>query len=183
VKFIRKILNWFDNDESNKSFGKAYVSIYVLIFLIFSLVYLNYLFNFDMTEDYKCLSNAMEENRSNVEQLLTQYDYSSFNTKENYHITCSKSNEQVSITSNKHYFLIGNPEINYSVAKKNDAVVMSDTYTETGDYKVQNAICFIFILIVVDLVLAVVLLVLLLALLEIIIYVDDKIKSNKKKLT
>ena len=55
MEFIRKILNWFDNDESNNSFGKAYVSIYVLIFLIFSFVYLNYLFNFDMTEDYKWL--------------------------------------------------------------------------------------------------------------------------------
>lgn len=144
MNLIRKLSKWYDNHNENKSFLKTGGVIFGILFIISTLSFINFMFNVDIKEENKVLSNVMEENRSEIEELITRYEYGNFGIGDKCHITFSE--KEVSISSYKEYFFIGRPEINYSVVKIKDSFFIDERYTEK-EY-IFNSITVYFLLII-----------------------------------
>ena len=179
MNLIRKFSKWLDYNNYNHSGMKLYGTIFGILFIISTLLFINFTFNVDLTEDYKVLSNVMEENRSDIEELIAQYNYGNVAIEDKCNIKYSK--EEVTVTSYKEHFMIGRPEINYSVIKDKDSILIDERYTpnEYVSYSFATYLAFIVLSILLSFAIL-----LCFEMLPIVIFeIDEKKKRNKKEIS
>lgn len=128
MNLIRKF--WV-NKNYNNYFWHTGGIIFGILVIISTFLCVKFTFNIDFKEDYKNLSIVMEENRSDIEKLITHYNYGSLGLENKCNIKFSQ--EEVVLTSYKQYW-VGSPEIKYAVIKSNGVFFIDERYTAKEEY-------------------------------------------------
>lgn len=149
MKFIEKWYNimMYDGKFVAKFYGIG-LGVLVLISLIMS-CFVNYNSKFDLTEEYKMLSCVMEENRTKIQELIPQCQNGSITLDENYCISFSKDEVNVTYTKSENIF-INRVQIKYSVTKDDNNFIISESYVKNNNlvFEEITSKCITYILIV-----------------------------------
>lgn len=172
MKFIKKWYNllMYDTKVAVKSFCFLLL-IYIALSTCF---FVDSTFNVDLTQDYKNLSCVMEDNRTQIQDLITRYENGSITVKDNYCIYFTKDKVDVTYYKNDNSF-ISELQINYLVDKNEDNFIISEKYNQNDKRVIANAISMYLVLILSSMAMSIVFILLIAFILKLCIIILGKI--------